>query len=263
MTSDKEIVAAAKILKEANKVLFLTGSGMSADSGIPTFKEERISRNFSPEKRDNGKYFKENPAECWKLYEAKRRTAGQREPHEGYSIINKLAENFDAFVITTNIDGYHLKSGFPAGKILESHGSLWRLQYLNGLENYVEENYQVPLCKIDESGNVEESSIPRNNGEILRPNVFMHNDSYYIENNSQIQNWHEFQEDGIAVVLLIGSGNQMPKNINRARLLQGKGSKVICLNPFPDECYPILIPDISIRNSAKKGLVELGKILID
>ncbi|MEK6842544.1 MAG: Sir2 family NAD-dependent protein deacetylase, partial [Nanoarchaeota archaeon] len=244
-----QLEEATRILDNSNRVLFLTGSGMSADSGIPTFKDEGSNKDSFV----NGKSFRSYPEKCWGNYELKRRIANNSEPHLGYDVINQILEEKESFVITTNIDGYHLRTGIPGDKILETHGSLWRLQRLDGLEEYVEENYQVPLCDLDEKAmTVSHESMPRYKGQILRPNVFMSADSYFIGNNYQIQNWQRFQENKIDTVLLIGSGNEIPKNINKAKLLQRRGSKVICLNPSIDECKPILAPDVYLQMTARE-----------
>jgi len=258
-----QLEESARILDNSERVLFLTGSGMSADSGIPTFKDEKENiQSYNPRVLANGKFFRDHPEIAWGFYELRRRVASQSIPHKGYNVINELIKDKDGFVVTTNIDGYHLKSGIPKDKVLEAHGSLWRLQRLDGLEGYVEENYQVPLCDLDEETMaVSRESMPKHNGQILRPNVFMHSDSYFIENNHQIQNWQKFQEEPIDAVLLIGSGNEIPKNVNRARLFQKRGSKVICLNPSLDECRPILRPDVYLQMTAKDGLLKLYDVL--
>ncbi|MBI4116409.1 iron dicitrate transport regulator FecR [Candidatus Pacearchaeota archaeon] len=258
-----------KILEKSKNVLFLTGAGMSADSGIPTFCDsEGFWNNFpiykklglNPLQLANGKFFKNHPEISWGFYEWRRRNAQKNKPHEGYQIINDIIKSMDGFVITTNTDGYHLRSGIPADKILEVHGSMWRLQFLDGSENYVEENLQVPLCELDEKTmSVSQKSMPRYDGKILRPNVLMFEDKSYIENDAQKIKLLELEKLKADVVFLIGVGEDISPNLLLAKHYQRKRSKIICLNP--NEISPRLNPDIYLQTTAEKGLSCLGKIL--
>ncbi len=262
---------AAEILEKSKNVLFLTGAGMSADSGIPTFSDkEGFWKNFPVYKKTglnpiclaDGKFFRNNPEISWGFYEWRRRNARMNAPHEGYSIVNDIVKNKEGFVVTTNTDGYHLRSGISENQILEIHGSMWRLQFLDGSGNYVKKNHQVPLCELNEKTmGVAPESIPQRDGKILRPNVMMFSDSYYVRNDYQKENFQNFQERCIGAVFLIGSGKNVRRNINLARFYQQRGSKVICLNPLQNECYPILNPDVSLEMKAEEGLTELRRAL--
>ena len=258
-----------KIIEKSKNILFLTGAGMSADSGIPTFCDsEGFWNNFpgykeaglNPIQLAGGKFFKNHPETSWGFYEWRRRNAQKNQPHEGYQIINEIVKNKDGFVFTTNTDGYHLRSGIPADKIVEVHGSMWRLQYLDGSGNYVEENLQVPLCELDEKTmSVSPESMPRHNGEILRPNILMFEDEYYVEEDMQKMKLLELGKLNVDVAFLIGVGEDISPNLLLAKHYQRKGSKIICLNS--KKISPRLNSDVYLQTTAKKGLSYFGERL--
>lgn len=265
----EEYKEAAEIIRSSKRILILTGAGMSADSGIPTFRDQEgfwnnfpvyKNKDYAPEILANGENFIRYPEECWAFYEWRRRNAQKNSPHEGYDFLNKILEEFDSFIFTTNTDGYHLRSGCPEDKICETHGSLWRLQFLDGKDNYVEKNEEVPLCFLDEELMLS-SDLPEKEGKILRPNIRMFNDGYHIRNDDQDTNYYAFNIKKVDSVILIGSDCQIPTNIDIARKKQNKGSKIICINPNKDCCGGYLKPDIFIKEKAKKALMNLDEIL--
>ena len=151
------IQQAADLLKQAKRVLFLTSAGMSADSKIPTFRDkDGYWKNFPPFKEKNLQAqdlaspwaFRNELSHAWAFYEWRRQNAYENSPHEGYKIINHWIENLleEGFIHTTNTDGYHLRSGCQIDKILEVHGSMWRLQCLDACSyNYWEEESSSSL----------------------------------------------------------------------------------------------------------------------
>ncbi len=267
----KELEAAIKILENTKKILFLTGAGMSADSGIPTFRDINGFWNNFPVYKEkeldpidlaNGNNFLQFPEESWGFYEWRRRNAHQNKPHEGYDMINKFLEIFDGFLITTNTDGYHLRSGTPKNKIYEIHGSMWRLQSLNEEDKYIAENHQVPLCDLDDKTMlVKSESMPRMNGFVLRPNILMFYDAAYIHNLEQQSQLTAFGTKNIDTVILIGSDVGVPTNVSYAADYQREGSKVICINPNPNCNGDYLTPDVHIKKSAKEALIEIEKFV--
>lgn len=133
-----------KLLERSKKTsLFLTSAGMSADSGIPTFRDrEGYWRNFpifkekglQPQELASPGSFRMQAHHSWAFYEWRRRNARENTPHHGYQVINEMINNyFDlSFVHTTNTDGYHIISGLDSEKVMEVHGSMWRLQCMKG-----------------------------------------------------------------------------------------------------------------------------------
>lgn len=267
MRSDQE--NAIRILERSARILFLTGAGMSADSGIPTFRDREGFWNrfpvyqglaLRPEELATGTGFMRHPERSWGFYEWRRRNAANNQPHAGYATINALLKRYDGFILTTNTDGYHLRSGAPPERVYEVHGSMWRLQLVNGYVSTVWDNTDVPLCDLDkETMTVEIESMPRFQGNLLRPNILMFDDEWYVSNCEQMRNMAAFEAEPIDTVLLIGSDCGVPTNVLRAAAYQKQGSKVICINPSVDCCGGFMKPDVHLAVGARDGLRAIAE----
>ena len=129
MTGDP-IEAAAAILREAGSVLFITGAGMSADSGLPTYRgvgglyDRGLTDEGVPiEVALSGHMMQSDPALCWK-YIAEIAEAGRgAEPNEGHRVIARLEQALDrVWVLTQNVDGLHRAAG--STRVIDIHGDV-------------------------------------------------------------------------------------------------------------------------------------------
>lgn len=104
------------------KVVVLTGAGVSADSGIPTFRGEGgLWRNYRAEDLATPEAFARNPLLVWEWYEWRRSLVRNSEPNAAHLAIAQLA---DALVVTQNVDGLHGRAG--SQDVLELHGNVFR-----------------------------------------------------------------------------------------------------------------------------------------
>lgn len=194
----------AKLVARARRVLFLTSAGMSADSNIPTFRDkDGYWRNFPPFKEKGLEAqdlaspwaFRNELPHAWAFYEWRRRNADENSPHEGYHIINRwMSGRFgDAFIHTTNTDGYHLISGAPKDKVMEVHGSMWRLQCLDACTKDFWDERSVPLCDLDHA-TMKASGYPecKSCGSIARPHILMFGDWDYVGHPEQENQFDHF-----------------------------------------------------------------------
>lgn len=114
------------------KIACLTGAGISAESGIATFRGMNgMWENHSIDEVATPQGFARNPLLVWQFYEARRRQALTCEPNNGHMGLAKLQQLIgeSSFCLTTqNVDGLHQKAG--AKGVLELHGSLWRVRCL-------------------------------------------------------------------------------------------------------------------------------------
>jgi NAD-dependent SIR2 family protein deacetylase len=244
---------------------------MSADSGIPTFRDREGFWNrfpvyaglgLRPEELATGTGFTRHPERSWGFYEWRRRNAAHHQPHAGYDAVNALLKRYDGFILTTNTDGYHLRSGAPSDRVYEIHGSMWRLQLVNGYSDEVWDNTDVPLCDLDEQTMaVKIESMPRFQGNLLRPNILMFDDYWYVSNSDQIDRMAAFEQWPIDVAILIGSDCGVPTNVRHAAARQKQGAKVICINPSVGCCGGFLTPDVHLLVGAKDGLGRLVELL--
>ncbi|MEQ9366688.1 MAG: Sir2 family NAD-dependent protein deacetylase, partial [Leptospirales bacterium] len=109
----------------------LTGAGISAASGIPTFRGEEGywvvgSRNYQPREISTLSMFQERPLEVWKWFLFRRTMSTDARPNEGHHAIVELERIFgDRFrLITQNVDGLHQAAGSSEDRLLSIHGDL-------------------------------------------------------------------------------------------------------------------------------------------
>ncbi|HDN97877.1 MAG TPA: NAD-dependent deacylase [bacterium] len=112
-------------LKHAENVTFLTGSGISKESGIPTFRgEDGLWKNYSPEELASPEGFMRDPQLVWDWYNWRRDIIRKAEPNRGHLIIKEFERFFNIYVITQNVDGLHEKTGVK--NLVELHGNIFR-----------------------------------------------------------------------------------------------------------------------------------------
>ncbi|VVQ26468.1 SIR2 family NAD-dependent protein deacylase [Pseudomonas fluorescens] len=119
------IEQAADVLQNAKKVVFFTGAGISADSGIPTYREKLsgIWAGLDPRDLETAKAFRENPALVWGWYLWRRLRVAQADPNAAHLAIPRMAHSQrQVSVITQNIDDLHERAG--SSNVVHLHGSL-------------------------------------------------------------------------------------------------------------------------------------------
>ena len=108
--------------EKPRKVVVLTGAGVSADSGIPTFRGDGgLWRNYRAEDLATPEAFARNPLLVWEWYEWRRTIVRNAEPNAAHRAIASLP---DALVVTQNVDGLHHRAG--SQNVIELHGNLFR-----------------------------------------------------------------------------------------------------------------------------------------
>jgi len=122
------------------QVLFLTGAGVSAESGIPTFRGEegywRVgSRNYVPEDLATRTAFQQMPNEIWGWYLYRRSVCRAASPNPAHMALADLERSFvddgrgDAFLLASqNIDGLHLRAGNTPERLYQVHGNIDHLR---------------------------------------------------------------------------------------------------------------------------------------
>lgn len=119
-----ELIAA---LRSARRVAVLTGAGISAESGIPTFREAQTGlwSRYHPEDLATPEAFQRNPQLVWEWYVWRRQLVVRAQPNPGHRALVTLQAHVPQWaLITQNVDGLHQRAG-SAG-VIELHGSLTR-----------------------------------------------------------------------------------------------------------------------------------------
>lgn len=137
-------------LAVSEKVVFFTGAGISAESGIPTFRgKDGIWNKLKPEELANFNAFMRNPKMVWEWYNHRKKIIHESKPNAGHITIAEFEKYFDdVTVVTQNIDNLHRRAG--SRKIYELHGNIERNYCINCKTFYNEEldfSEGVPKCK--------------------------------------------------------------------------------------------------------------------
>jgi NAD-dependent deacetylase len=121
---DPAVVAA---LRGARQVMVLTGAGISAESGIPTFRDALTGlwANFSAEDLATPAAFARQPAVVWDWYASRREAIRRAQPNAGHRALMALARRVPRFtLVTQNVDGLHQRAGSDG--VIELHGNILR-----------------------------------------------------------------------------------------------------------------------------------------
>ncbi len=109
------------------RVLVITGAGVSAESGIPTFRgRDGYWRNLDPAKLATPEAFARDPNLVWEWYRERRQRIRNARPNAAHEAIAKLAENVDEFLLVTqNVDDLHKRAGLAKEKMVQIHGDIF------------------------------------------------------------------------------------------------------------------------------------------
>ena len=161
-TSDFKIPAAlTEALRRAHHIVVLTGSGISAESGVPTFRDAQTGlwSKFKPEDFATPEAFERNPKLVWEWYAWRRELVAKAQPNPGHLALAEIERRVPKLtLITQNVDGFHQRAG--SRNVLELHGNINRTKCFE--ENAVVESWK-------ETGEVP-PRCPRCRGR-LRPDV--------------------------------------------------------------------------------------------
>jgi NAD-dependent deacetylase len=147
-------------LKTAESLLFFTGAGISAESGISTFRgKDGIWNKLKPEELASFSAFIKNPDMVWEWYQYRRKIVEEAKPNNGHIAIADLEKYYNVNVVTQNVDNLHSRAG--SKNIEELHGSIIR-NFCVGCNTFYEHqdfmfDDKVPRC-------------PKCNG-LIRPDV--------------------------------------------------------------------------------------------
>ena len=227
--------------KSIKKIVFVTGAGISQESGIPTFRgKEGLWRNYDPMKLATIDAFYDNPKLVWEWYNERRKNVFQSQPNLGHKAIAELEKYAQVVVLTQNIDGLHQKAG--SSKVLELHGSIIRIK--------------CSVCDFNDEIVTEISEIPPmcKCGNILRPDVVWFGESLP-QDVWQKAIMFASQCDLMVVVgtsLVVSPANTLP--------IYAKQNNAILIEINPENTEMSSEMDLVIRNTSAIALPEFVSI---
>jgi NAD-dependent deacetylase len=121
-------VSAPVRFRDFERIVFFTGAGMSAESGIPTYRGSGgIWHQYNYEDYACQRAFDRDPEKVWDFHDKRREMVAACEPNAGHHVVSRVQrEKPGSAVITQNIDGMHQRAG--STDVVELHGSLWRVR---------------------------------------------------------------------------------------------------------------------------------------
>ncbi|MBI4400936.1 MAG: NAD-dependent deacylase [Nitrospirae bacterium] len=227
-------------LANARAVTVLTGAGISADSGVPTFRgADGLWRNFRAEDLATPEAFARDPRLVWEWYNWRREIIVTKKPnpaHYALVILERRCERF--WLITQNVDGLHRAAG--SRKLSEIHGNIWKVRCTAC--GQIAENRDVPIALLP--------ACPACSG-LLRPHIVWFGESLDAEDLSRSYEAVESCE----VMLIIGTSGVVYPAASFAPAAKAAGAFVaeITLDPAP---YSETL-DASLQGRAKDILPAL------
>jgi NAD-dependent protein deacetylase/lipoamidase len=135
----------AEQLRNAGRVTVMTGAGVSAASGVPTFRGAGgLWRSFRAEDLATPDAFASDPALVWEWYEWRRATIASCQPNAAHDVLAQWTQDSpQCTVITQNVDDLHLRAGTQ--RLVRLHGSIWELSCWNRCGTAPWRDERVPL----------------------------------------------------------------------------------------------------------------------
>ena len=117
-----------RLVARANRLAVLTGAGISASSGIPTFRggDQSLWSHYRPEDLATPEAFAADPELVWRWYDWRRGLIAAARPNAAHEALVRLERRLPVDIVTQNVDGFHQQAG--STRVHEFHGSIWRVR---------------------------------------------------------------------------------------------------------------------------------------
>lgn len=227
-------------LQKARTIAVLTGAGISAESGIPTFRgQDGLWKNYRVEDLATPEAYAKNPLLVWEWYKMRFEAVMKAEPNAAHHALVKLAEEKNLTLVTQNVDGLHERAG--SRDVLELHGNITksrceRCAFLEALQS----SFEIPpMCK--------------KCGSRMRPNVVWFGE--LLPQTVFQQAVEAFADCDVA--LIIGTSGVVEPAASLARLAKQQGAFVVEINLA--ETPLSFFADLFLQTSASEGMKRLLK----
>ncbi len=235
--------AARALLTGVRRLAVLTGAGMSAESGVPTFRDAQsgLWSRFDPMQLASVEGFRADPPLVWRWYAWRRELVAGAQPNAGHRALAASAGAFDRLrIVTQNVDGLHQRAG--SRDVLEIHGNILRSHCLDECGVSCETPQDLPA-----------GEPPRcpGCGSWLRPGVVWFGELL----DPQVLQAAEEAVRGAQVLLVVGTSGLVYPAAGLPLLARRAGAAVIIVNPQPTEIDATA--DLVVRGTAGEVLPGL------
>ena len=239
-------------LSQAQSVLVITGAGMSADSGLPTYRgvgglyEDKQTEDGMPiEVALSGPVFRRTPEVTWKyLGQIEQGTRGATF-NRGHRVLAEMEESFERFwILTQNVDGFHTFAG--SKNVIEIHGNLHNLEctvceFRTTVKDYT--GIQIPpVCEACRA--------------MMRPSVVLFEEALPRDSIETLDREHRTPFD---LVISIGTSSHFPYIVQPVIYAKQIGSFTIEINPAETSISDVV--DLKISESAAKVLDQVWQLV--
>ena len=217
----------AQVIRKAERILLITGAGLSADSGLPTYRglgglyNGHTAEGLPIEAALSGPMLQRDPALCWKYLAELGRACLSAQPNAGHFALAELQRRKPGcWLLTQNIDGYHRAAGSPMDRVIEIHGELAPLycQSCGAIDEELIEHLGRPL-----------PPLCRKCGGVLRPPVVLFEEMLP---EQAIGALYDELYKGFEVVISIGTSASFPYIVEPLLRTRQAGGFTVEINPI-------------------------------
>ena len=220
------------VFNKKMRVFVITGAGVSAESGIPTFRgkdgywrSRQSGSDLDPMKLATPEAFAENPALVWEWYNERRARIRNAVPNRAHDAIARLAEiGGDFLLLTQNVDDLHARSGLSKQKMIQIHGDIFVTRC-----SRCEFEQKLATAGLSVGGQEKEIEKCSQCGALLRPGVVWFGEQLDRGNITAVESY--LAEGPCDYVIVIGTTALFGYIIEWAVRAKGKSGELIEVNP--------------------------------
>ena len=229
------------------RVLVITGAGVSAESGIPTFRgKDGYWRNLDPIKLATPEAFARDPDLVWQWYRERRQRIRDAQPNAAHEAIAKLAQCAGEFLLVTqNVDDLHERAGLAKAEMVQIHGDIfktrcsrchWRAELCNAHTRDDRDKSELAgarpsIIEFSEQDGGPENGVPRCTkcDALMRPGVVWFGEPLPLHETERVESY--LQRDSCGVVIVAGTTATFGYIIDWALRASRRGGELIEVNP--------------------------------
>lgn len=273
MMLQPELIERLEQMPSLTRITVVTGAGISAESGIPTFRGPegywtRGSREYHPQQMATHAMYRQMPDDVWGWYLYRRTVCRRAEPNIGHQTITRLTQHVGSGfnLITQNVDGLHRRAGTPPARIMEVHGNIDLMRCENsacatGVHPIPETLGVYTRNQVLQDADRGALSCPRC-GQLCRPHVLWFDETYneeYFRFESALAAAYQTE-----LLIVIGSSGSTNLPLMVTELVLQQGGLMIDINPewnhFTD--FALAADGFFIQAPSSVALPALADLLI-
>jgi NAD-dependent deacetylase len=239
------------------RIAFLTGAGMSAESGVPTFRDALTGlwARFDPERLATEAAFREDPALVWGWYRWRAALVSRAQPNAGHLGIARLQDRHQVQVVTQNVDDLHERAG--SRDVVHLHGSLFASRCIGCGRRAAPDPIVQRMDAVPADGGREAPPHCAGCGDAIRPGVV-----WFGEALPDVA-WHAATEAiaGCDVLIVVGTSGLVHPAAALPAHARETGRRVLEINPTDTPIAKVV--HASWREPAGAGIARLERMLAD